>query len=134
VNGGALEISGGENGGEGLNFSAVGSEFEMLEEGVADLVGIGNVAEVADFERGPKESANAAGVVAPGHAGAVLEFGKIQRPGAGGFDLGVDVVFSGVEVAGAPGFFDGEGVEEFEGFAEDVFAGGEIYHSMTALA
>jgi hypothetical protein len=112
---GAFGIGGGENGGEGLDFSAVGGEVEVLEEGGVNLVGIGNVAEVADFEGGPEKAADAAGVVAPGHAGAVLEFGKIGGPGAGGFDVAAGVCFSLGEMAGAPGFFDGEGVEEFEG-------------------
>ena len=69
-----------------------------------------------------------------GHARAVFEIGKFERPRAGGFDLAAGFGFSQGEMFGAPRFFDRQDVEEFEGLAEGFPGGVGIYHSMTALA
>jgi hypothetical protein len=66
AHGGALGVGGGEDGDEGLDFALVDAEVEVFEEGGVDEVGIGEVSEVADAERGPEEATDAAGVIAPG--------------------------------------------------------------------
>ena len=70
----ALACRRGENCQEGLDFPAVCGDLEMLQKGLMNLGRLGNVAQVANFQRRPEKTANAAGIIPPSHAGAVLEF------------------------------------------------------------
>ena len=62
----------GENGYQGLDFSSIRPVIQMLQQSLAYMIGIAHISEVANLQRGPKEAADAAGIVAPCHASAML--------------------------------------------------------------
>ena len=129
-----LRGGGGENGHQGLDFPAVRSVIQMLEQSSMDMIGIAHIATIADFERGPKETADATGIVAPSHACTVFQLLEFQIPRSRFFDFGKYCFLAGGEVMGAPLLFMRDGVEEILGLAADVGGMGRCHHSMTALA
>ena len=98
------------------------------------MIGIDHISEIANLQRGPKETADAAGVVPPSHARTVLQLLEFQIPSPCLFDFRKGGFFAGSKVFGAPMFFMSDGVEEILGLAADVGGRSRSHHSMTALA
>jgi hypothetical protein len=117
-----------------LDFSAIRSNLQMLEQSRIYMIGIDHISKVADLQGTPKEPAYAAGVVAPGHSGSVFQLFIFQIPRPRFFDFRKGGFFAGGKVFGAPMLFLRDGLEEILGLAADV--GGRIWchHSITALA
>ena len=108
----------------------------MLEQSFVDLIGIAYVAQISNFERGPKKSANTTGIVSPRQAGSVFQFAELQIPYAPLFDLAEGCFFAESEVCCGPAFFLRDGVEEILCLSAGIGmrSRGRLYHSITALA
>jgi hypothetical protein len=127
----AIGIGRGEHGEEWLDFSAIGGELEMAQALRVDFGGIAEVPEVADLEGLPEETADATRVIAPGCAGAVLEFLEGGRPCATLGEFGFDGAETGLQAHRLPLFFRSGGTKKVLGL---VVAVGGGHHSMTELA
>ncbi len=92
---------GGEHRDHGADPPAVGGGAQVVEALGGDVVGGGEVAQVAHHQAAPVQPADAAGGVAPGEPGAVGEFGGGVLVGAGAVDLVEHGADPGGGVAGA---------------------------------
>jgi hypothetical protein len=107
----------------------------MLKQCGIYMIGIAHIPKVADLQRGPKETADAAGVVAPSHAGSVFQLFDFQIPGSGLVDFRKGGFFAGLEVGVAPATLPRDGLEKILGLAANSSnVSGRDYHSITALA
>ena len=106
----------------------------MLKQGRVYMIGIDHIAEIANLQRGPKETADAPGVVAPSHARAMLQLFGFQIPSPCLLDFSKGGFFAGSKVFGTPMLFMSDGLKEILGLAADVGWTSRSHHSMTALA
>jgi hypothetical protein len=102
----------------------------MLEKSSIDLGRLGNVPQVTDFEGRPEQTTDAAGIVSPSHAGAMLELIKYRRPASSGGEF-LTHGLSTLCMRGRIDFFlEGKSLKKVDCLAGGIFD----YHSMTELA